>query len=72
MEYIFRKKFLKNDKAIIKIIAHDMLNQNIGYSRYISRNIIQETNYQSIAGYFLLSFAWKFSKNNTGKAAPKP
>ena len=69
----FGKKFLKNDKAIIKIIAHDMLNQNIGYSRYISRNIIQETNYQSIARYFLLSFVWNFSKNPaTGKAAHKP
>jgi hypothetical protein len=59
----FGKRILKNDKAIIKIIAHDLLNQNIGYSRYISSNIIQETNYQSIARYFLLSFVWNFSKN---------
>jgi hypothetical protein len=58
----FGKKILKNDKAIIKIIAHDILNQNIGYSRYISGNVIQETNYQSIARYFLLSFVWNFSK----------
>ena len=56
----FGKKLLKNDKAIIKIIAHDILNQNIGYSRYISSNVIQETNYQSIARYFLLSFVWRF------------
>ena len=56
----FGKKFLRNDKAIIKIIAHDLLNQNIGYSRYISSNVIQETNYQSIARYFLLNFVWNF------------
>ncbi|HEY9363032.1 MAG TPA: outer membrane beta-barrel protein [Chitinophagaceae bacterium] len=69
----FGKKFLKNDKAIIKIIAHDILNQNTGYSRYISSNVIQETNYQSIARYFLLSFVWNFSKNPaTSKAAPNP
>ena len=69
----FGKKFLKNDKAIIKIIAHDILNQNTGYSRYISSNVIQETNYQSIARYFLLSFVWNFSKNPArGEAAPKP
>ena len=59
----FGKKFLKNQKAIIKIDAHDILNQNIGYSRYISSNLIQEQNYQSIARYFLLSFVWNFSKN---------
>ena len=61
----FGKKILKNDKAIIKIIAHDILNQNTGYSRYISSNVIQETNYQSIARYFLLSFVWNFSKSPT-------
>ena len=59
----FGKRFLKDDKAIIKIVAHDILNQNIGYSRYISSNVIQETNYQSIARYFLLSFVWNFSRN---------
>jgi hypothetical protein len=69
----FRKKFLKNDKAIIKIIAHDILNQNTGYSRYISSNVIQETNYQSIARYFLLSFVWNFSKYPAiSKAVSKP
>jgi len=57
------KKFLKNDRAIIKIVAHDILNQNIGYSRYVNSNMIQETNYQSIARYFMLSFVWNFSKN---------
>ncbi len=56
----FGKKFLKSDKAIIKIIAHDILNQNTGYSRYISSNAVTETNYQSIARYFLLNFVWNF------------
>ncbi|MDB5061195.1 MAG: outer rane beta-barrel protein [Mucilaginibacter sp.] len=58
----FGKRILKNDKAIIKIDAHDILNQNTGYSRYISSNVIQETNYQTIARYFLLSIVWNFSK----------
>jgi hypothetical protein len=69
----FGKKILKNDKAILKIVAHDILNQNTGYSRYISSNVIQETNYQSIARYFLLGFIWNFSKNPAaGNADPKP
>jgi hypothetical protein len=58
----FGKRILKNDKGMIKIVAHDILNQNTGYSRYISSNVIQETNYQTIARYFLLSFVWNFSK----------
>ena len=58
------KKLLKNDKAIVKIVAHDILNQNIGYSRYVNSNVIEETNYQSIARYFLLSFIWNFSKES--------
>ncbi|MDB4919532.1 outer membrane beta-barrel protein [Mucilaginibacter sp.] len=69
----FGKKILKNDKAIIKINAHDILNQNTGYSRYISGNVIQQTNYQTIARYFLLTFVWNFSKNPvTDGATVKP
>jgi hypothetical protein len=59
------KKFLKDDKAIIKIAAHDILNQNIGYSRYMNSNEIEETSYQSIARYFLISFVWNFSNNSS-------
>jgi hypothetical protein len=58
------KKFLKDDKAMIKIVAHDILNQNIGYLRYANSNEIEETRYQSIARYFLLSFVWNFAKQS--------
>ncbi|MEP7317624.1 MAG: outer membrane beta-barrel protein [Panacibacter sp.] len=56
------RKFLKNDKGIIKFVAHDILNQNIGYSRYVSANQISERNYQTITRYFMLSFVWNFTK----------
>ena len=64
--YIGRK--LKNDKALLKIVAHDILNQNIGYSRYVSANQISERNYQTITRYFMLSFVWNFSKTPGGTA----
>jgi hypothetical protein len=64
------KKFFKNDGAILKIMAHDLLNQNIGYSRYVNSNLIEETSYQSIARYFLLSFVWNFSKNSSHSDIP--
>lgn len=56
------RKFLKDDKAIIKITAHDILNQNLGYTRDVSANRITERNYQTIGRYFLLNFVWNFSK----------
>ena len=59
--YIGRKIF-KNDKGIIKFIAHDIFNQNIGYSRYVTANMLSERNYQTITRYFLLSFLWNFTK----------
>ncbi len=57
------RKILKNDKGIIKFNAYDILDQNKGYSRDISNNVLQESNYQTIKRYFLLSFVWNFSKN---------
>jgi hypothetical protein len=65
----FGKKILRNDKGIIKIVAHDILNQNIGYSRYVNSNVIEETNYQSVARYFLLSFIWNFSKESAASSS---
>ena len=57
------KKLFKNDKGMVKLIAHDILNQNIGYSRDVTSNQISERNYQTITRYFLLSFVWNFSFN---------
>ncbi len=56
------RKILKDDKGMIKISANDILNQNIGYSRYVNNSTITENNYQTIARYFQLSFVWNFSK----------
>ncbi len=70
--YIGRKLF-KNDKGMIKIVAHDILNQNIGYSRQVTANQIIERNYQTLTRYFLLNFVWNFTKNPAGVgAAPNP
>ncbi len=64
------KKLFKNDKGLIKFSAYDILDQNKGYDRYITSSVIQETNYQTINRYFLLSFVWNISKN-AATANPK-
>ena len=56
------RRLLKNDKAIIKITANDILNQNKGFSRDISSNTITERNYQIVRRYFMLAFTWNFTK----------
>ena len=67
--YIGRKIF-KNDKGLISIRANDILDKNIGYSRYINSNILREETYQTLRRYFQLSFTWNFSKNPGGSTMP--
>lgn len=63
------RKLLKDDKAMIRINAYDILNQNKGFNRYINTNIIKEDSYQTIRRYFTLSFVWNFSKTPGGAPA---
>ncbi len=60
------RKLLKNDKAIIKITANDILNQNKGISRDVSSNTVTQRNYQTIRRYFMLAFTWNFNKSAAG------
>ncbi len=65
------RKILKNDKASIRLEAYDILNQNKGFSRYLSANQTRENTYQTLRRYFLLGFIWNFSKTPAGMAAPQ-
>ena len=62
------RKFLKNDKGLLKFYVYDILNQNKGFDRSISTNVITERTYQTISRYFMLSFVWNFSKSAAGLA----
>jgi hypothetical protein len=44
------------------VVAHDILNQNIGFNRTINSNFISEQRYDRLSRYFLLSVAWNFNK----------
>lgn len=56
------KKFLKDNSLKIGVIAHDMLNQNIGFNRTINSNFQSEERYDRLARYFLLTASWTFNK----------
>lgn len=59
------RKILKNDKAMIRLEAFDILDQNKGFSRYTSANIIRENTYETLRRYFMLAFVWNFSSSGT-------
>lgn len=56
------RKFLKDKSLKVSVIAHDILNQNIGFSRTINSNFINEQRYDRLARYFLFQVSWNFNK----------
>ena len=64
------KGFLKNKRAEVKFSAFDLLNQNQGVSRNANQNYIEDTRYNVLQQYFLLSFT--FSLNKAGNTATGP
>jgi hypothetical protein len=56
------KTFLKEDNLKLSLSANDLLNQNIGFSRDISGNLITQNSYTTIKRYFMISLIWDFSK----------
>lgn len=56
------RKFIKDKSLKIGLVAHDILNQNIGFNRTINSNFISEQRYDRLSRYFLLTLAWNFNK----------
>jgi hypothetical protein len=56
------KKFKKDKSFEIALVAHDILNQNIGFNRTINSNFVNEERYDKLSRYFLLTASWTFNK----------
>lgn len=56
------KKFLKNDQLELRASVFDILNQNLGFSRFANSNTITESNYNTIRRYGMVSLIWNFTK----------
>ncbi len=57
-----KRKFLKDKSLELGFIAHDILNQNLGFTRIINSNYISEEKFDRLARYFLFSVSWSFNK----------
>ncbi|MGC4039075.1 MAG: outer membrane beta-barrel protein [Chitinophagaceae bacterium] len=56
------RKFFKDKTFELTFTAHDLLNQNIGFTRTINSNFISQQQYDKLSRYFLLTAKWTFNK----------
>lgn len=60
------KKFLKSENLKFTLWGNDLLNQNVGFSRNSSGNLITQNSYTTIKRYFMFSIAYDFTKMGGG------
>jgi len=65
------KAFFKSDAVKLAISGNDLLNQNQGFTRSASSNLITENRYTTIRRYFMVSLVWDFSGMGGGTPAKK-
>lgn len=63
--------FLKNKRAEIKLSVSDLLNQNQGVSRNANQNYIEDTRYNVLQRYFLMSFTYSLNKAGNNAQGPR-
>jgi hypothetical protein len=63
------KSFLKSESLKLELWGNDLLNQNVGFSRTATSNMITQNSYTTIKRYFMLSISYDFTK--MGGGAPK-
>lgn len=56
-----------NDSATISVRAYDILGQNNNINRNVTANYIDDTMYNSLTRYVMVSFAYKFTTFGKGK-----
>ncbi|HVV54628.1 MAG TPA: TonB-dependent receptor [Mucilaginibacter sp.] len=56
------KTFLKNDNLKFTIWGNDLLNQNTGFSRSASANLITQNNYTTLRRYIMFTIDYDFTK----------
>ncbi len=56
------KKFTKAENLRMTVTANDLLNQNVGFSRFANENMITQSSYVTIQRFFMYSIIWDFNK----------
>lgn len=61
-----RKKFLANESLVVDLSVNDLFNENIGFRRFQSGNMIQQNTYNTISRYFMVKVSWDFTSMGGG------
>ncbi len=56
------KSFFKDETLRIGLSGNDLLNQNTGFRRFATANMITQTSFNTIRRYFMLTATWDFNK----------
>jgi uncharacterized membrane protein YgcG len=56
------RRFLKNNRATIRLAAYDLLNQNTGFTTTTNGNSITQTNTNRLGRYYMLTFTLRLQK----------
>jgi len=65
------KGFMKNKRAEIKFSIYDLLNKNQGVSRSANQNYIEDTRYNVLQRYFLLTATYRLNKAGEAGNGPR-
>lgn len=65
------KLFLKEQTLKLSLSGNDLLNQHTGFNRYVSGNLITQSNYTTIRRYFMISLSYDFNKAGADKKTKK-
>ena len=65
------KKFLKKSQLAVQFTVFDILNQNLGFSRNASGNVITQNSYSTIRRYAMLNVVWNFAHTPAGAPPPQ-
>ncbi len=65
------KSFLKYKKGELKLSVFDVLNKNIGINRTANQNFVQDTKYNVLQQYFLLSFSYRLNRSGNANGGAR-